>query len=197
MGIHDDICQKLVVSNMALESSMQLIQDARLSSSLKIVSESISDIIEEATSLTFSLSSPVLHELGLVVAIKDYLDREIRKKHGIAFELDGDDHVGDLDDQVKNLLFRISRELLMNVVKHARAGKIKVSVRKRDGGLCISVRDDGVGFKKIQVDSDVSKGTRFGLFSVREQLEQLGGRLEIESEPGRGTTATVVIPLTE
>ena len=54
-----------------------------------------------------------------------------------------------------------------------------------------------MGFKESQAGSKVSQTARFGLFSIREQLEYLGGHLEIESEPGRGTTATVVVPLTK
>jgi len=70
---------------------------------------------------------------------------------------------------------------------------VKVSVRKTGGRLKVSVEDDGVGF----LEADTSKKGRFGLFSAREQLEHFGGRLEIESEPGRGTTATIVIPVEE
>jgi len=68
------------------------------------------------------------------------------------------------------------------------------SVHESGGRLCISVQDDGVGFEEAEA---VSKTTRFGLFSVREQLDYLGGRLKIESKPGRGTTATIVLPLKE
>ncbi len=190
-GMHDSICQKLVVSKMALDSSLQLIGDANVTNSLKIVSESIGEAIEQADSLTFDLSSPALHELGLVTAIGEYLEREIHKKHGIAVELEGDEQLAGLDGQVKNVLFRTTRELLMNVVKHARADKVEVCVRKCDDHLCLSVEDNGAGFYK----SDVAEETRFGLFSINEQLGRFGGRLKLDSRPGRGTKATVRMPL--
>lgn len=193
IGIHDNICQKLVVSKMALDSSLKLISDANVTTSLKIVSESIGDTIEEAASLTFDLSSPILHELGLVAAIGEYLKREIHNKYGIEVELESDDQLGNLTEQAKNLLFRISRELLVNVVKHARARKVKVSVHENDGCLRLSIEDNGVGFKK----EDISKVARFGLFSIQEQLEHFRGQLEIESESGNGTKATAVVPLKE
>ena len=191
VGMHDNICQKLVVSKMALDSSLKLIGDIPAASSLTIVSESIGDAIEEADSLTFSLSSPVLYELGLVAAIKDYLEREIRRKHGIAVELESDIQLCGLKEQVRNVLFRIVRELLVNVVKHARASKVRVCVHKSGDQLELSVKDNGVGFRP----DELGRKARFGLFSVREQLEHFAGRLEIESKPGRGTTATVVLPL--
>ena len=98
-----------------------------------------------------------------------------------------------LQDDVKTCLFRVTRELLTNVVKHARAQRVKVSVRKTPDEIHVTVRDDGVGFNPAEVKGEDSKTVRFGLFSVREQLEYLGGCLIIESKPGRGTVATVII----
>ncbi len=76
----------------------------------------------------------------------------------------------------------------------AQARKVKVSAHESQSQIYVRVQDDGVGFKESQASSKVSQTARFGLFSIREQLEYLGGHLEIESGPGRGTTATVVVP---
>ncbi|UCG58726.1 MAG: ATP-binding protein, partial [Phycisphaerales bacterium] len=93
------------------------------------------------------------------------------------------------------LLFRNVRELLINVVKHARANKIEVRVGSVDGQIQVSVEDDGVGFEPDQVTS-VSSGTSgFGLFSIRQRLEELGGHIEIESRVGRGCRAVMRAPL--
>jgi PAS domain S-box-containing protein len=195
VGLHDSVCQKLVLTKLALESSLNLVSDSKVLASLRIVCEGIGETIEQADSLTFELSNPVLREFGFVVALEKYLTEEIRQKHGIVFELQSDEQLSTLPDEIKNCLFRVTRELLTNVVKHAQAHKIKVSVRKSQSQIYVRVQDDGVGFKESQVSATVSKTTRFGLFSIREQLEYLGGHLEIESEPGQGTTATIVVPL--
>ncbi len=100
-----------------------------------------------------------------------------------------------MPDDIKNCLFRVSRELLTNIVKHARARTIRVSVRRSRGRVRLSIQDDGVGFQDAKAGSKISATSGFGLFSVREQLEHLGGRFEIESGSGRGTTATAVVPL--
>jgi len=197
MGLHDEVCQKLVLTKLALESSLNLISNPNVSASLRIVCAGIGETIEKADSLTFELSNPVLRQLGLVVALEKYLTDEIQKKYGIAYELQSDEHLSKLPEEIKNCLYRVTRELLTNVVKHAHSHKIKVSVRKDCGQIYVGVQDDGTGFKESQASSTVSKTTRFGLFSVREQLEYLGGHLEIESEPGQGTTAKVVVPLTK
>lgn len=139
--------------------------------------------------------TPVLRQLGFVIALEKYLTEEIRQKHGIAFELQSDEQLGTLQDEIKNCLFRVTRELLTNVVKHAQARKVMVSVRESKSQIYVRVQDDGVGFEESQAGAKVSQTTRFGLFSIREQLEYLGGHLEIDSVPGGGAKATVVVPL--
>jgi len=87
------------------------------------------------------------------------------------------------------------RELLLNVVKHAKANKVKVSVRRISSQVSVSVEDDGIGFDPDKVVSTAAREGGFGLFSIRERLEQLGGHLEIKSEPGRGCKVTVTAPI--
>ncbi|MFB0556142.1 MAG: PAS domain S-box protein [Phycisphaerae bacterium] len=197
VGLHDEVCQKLVLTKLALESTLNLVSDSNVLASLRIACEGIGETIVKANSLTFELSNPVLRQLGFIIALEKYLTEEIQQKHGIEYELEGDEQLGTMQDEIKNCLFRVTRELLTNVVKHAQANKIKVSVSKGCGLINVSIKDDGVGFKESEDSEKVSQTTRFGLFSVREQLEYLGGHLEIESEPGRGTAATIVVPQTK
>ncbi|MBA7638791.1 hypothetical protein ES703_46447 [subsurface metagenome] len=197
MGLHDEVCQKLVLTKLALESSLNLVSDSKVLASLRIVCGTIGETIEQADLLTFELSNPVLRQLGFVIALEKYLTEEIRQKYGIEYELESDEQLGTLQDEIKNCLFRVTRELLTNVVKHAHARKVKVSTRESQSQIYVRVQDDGVGFKESQAGAEVSQTARFGLFSIREQLEYLGGHFEIDSVPGRGTTATVVVPLTK
>jgi len=89
------------------------------------------------------------------------------------------------------------RELLVNVVKHANAKNVKVSIRKVDDRICVSVEDDGVGFNVTEVESmaTVTKKAKFGLFSIRERLESVGGHFEIKSKVGQGSKITMTAPL--
>jgi two-component system NarL family sensor kinase len=91
------------------------------------------------------------------------------------------------------LLFRGARELLVNVVKHADASCIHATVGRDDGSVFVTIRDNGVGFDPSAVEPRAGEG-RFGLFSIRERMDFIGGRLEIESEPERGTRATIIAP---
>ena len=197
LGLHDNICQNLVITKVLLESTLRLVSDPGVSRPLKMASGAMSELIEQANSLTFELSNPILHELGFVLAMKKHLTEEIQQKYGIAFELEGDEGLRIPDEEIKSALFRISRELLTNIIKHAQARNVKVSIHKRSNQIRTVIQDDGVGFDSSKVGSEVFKTSRFGLFSIREQLENLGGNFEIESEPGQGTTVTVVVPLGE
>ena len=87
------------------------------------------------------------------------------------------------------------RELLINVVKHSRASKVKVSIGNVDSQIHICVEDNGVGFEPTKVTSVDPKTGGFGLFSIRERLEQLGGRFEIKAAPGTGCRVTIAAPL--
>jgi signal transduction histidine kinase len=145
--------------------------------------------------LTFDLSFPILYELGFEAAVAAWLVDQIQEKHGITTEFEEDKQPKPLDDDVRVLLFRDVRELLINVVKHANAKKVKVSIRKVGSEMYVSVEDDGRGFDTKKVAATAAKKGGFGLFSIRERLEQLGGHLEIESAPGCGTKATLIAPL--
>jgi PAS domain S-box-containing protein len=195
VGLHDEICQKLVFIKLALESSLKSMPDSNLLSQLRILSASIGETIDKISFLIFELSNPVLRELGFVMALKKHLAEEIQQKHKIAFKLEADEQLNIPHEEIKNSLFRITKELLTNIVKHAQAHNVNVSVHKRQNQIRIVIQDDGVGFDTAKVYSDAPGLSRFGLFSVREQLENLGGQFAIESEPHQGTKATLVVPL--
>jgi len=195
VGLHDTVCQKLVLIKLELESSLNLVQAPEVLASIRSACTNIAKLIEATDSFTFDLSNPILNEIGFVAAVERCLERELQRKHAIVCECKCDEHLEPLPEEVKTYLFRITRELLANIVKHASARKVTVSAHRAGNRVRLSVEDDGVGFENAQEGSAVSATGRFGLFSIREQLEHLGGDLRIESEPGRGTTATVLIPV--
>jgi signal transduction histidine kinase len=99
-----------------------------------------------------------------------------------------------LEDAAAGVVFRAVRELLSNVLKHARAPSAKVSLRRSGNQLEIDVEDQGVGFDPETVTASATNGG-FGLFSVREQINRLGGTMEVASRQGRGTSVSLRLPL--
>jgi signal transduction histidine kinase len=98
-----------------------------------------------------------------------------------------------LDEDIRVMLFQMTRELLENVIKHAKAHKIDVSTIKRGRTISISVQDDGAGFDTKILKTEKSKGV--GLFSINERLIQIGGSAEVKSKIGQGTHITITAPL--
>jgi PAS domain S-box-containing protein len=193
--LHDQISQSLVISKIKLDQLRKSSDSDEFNESLKDISNCLGQVIDDTRALTFDLSYPILYELGFEAAVAEWLNDLIQVKHGIKTEFVDDGHKKPLDDDIRVLLFRNVRELLINVVKHAQSKKVKVSIRRIKDNIRISVEDDGIGFDPVEVMSMSAKRAEFGLFSVRERLEQLGGLIEIDSEAGRGTKIMMTAPL--
>ena len=99
-----------------------------------------------------------------------------------------------LDSDIRTILFRNVRELVVNVVKHARANKVSVRLEDRSPSIRIIVEDDGIGFDPRATTQAGIRTGGFGLFSVEELMADLGGSLRIVSEPGKGCTAILSAP---
>jgi signal transduction histidine kinase len=99
-----------------------------------------------------------------------------------------------VDATLSITLFRVAQEALRNVVRHAQAGRVTVSLRGSADGLTLAVRDDGRG---LRTDAATSKRSSLGLLSMRERVSLVGGRLEIVSAPDKGTAVTAWVPAVE
>jgi PAS domain S-box-containing protein len=193
--LHDQITQQLILFKINLGSLRQKELLAELSKPLDEIYEDINQIIQDTRSLTFDLGSPTLYELGLEAAIREWLNEEVQQKHGIKTEFENDAQPKPLDDDVCALLYRSVRELLVNVIKHANARNVKVSVCKEKNNICINVIDDGTGFISGVENFTSNRVGGFGLFSIRERLSYLGGSIEIDSKPSHETRVTLVAPI--
>jgi signal transduction histidine kinase len=99
-----------------------------------------------------------------------------------------------LDPTRRTVLFRVVQEGLTNVADHAQASRVEVSIRKMPDRICMTIRDDGKSFHVKRVLT-AKGGKRLGLVGMRERLEMVGGRFDVESTPGKGTIITAQIPL--
>jgi PAS domain S-box-containing protein len=194
-GLHDNICQRLALSKFNLQLSIKSISDAETLNSLTNICVEIDNIIKDIHLLTFELSNPVLNELGLTAAVEKYLAEEIQEKHGIRFELNSNLKNKELTATIRGCLYRNTHELLWNIVKHARAHQVKVLIHKSADHINVCVEDDGIGFDTGRIAMLPTRNEGFGLFSIREQLEYLGGNIRIESNVGGGTKVTMTLPL--
>jgi PAS domain S-box-containing protein len=193
--LHDQLCQSLALAKIRLDTIRSSGKSKPAEEELMQVSDAMQRLIDQTRLLVFDLSSPILYELGFEAAVAEWLNEQVHDKSGIETEFQDDGQPKSLDDDVRMLLFRNVRELLINVIKHSRASKVKVCIRRVDDSIEITVKDNGIGFNPAEAKTMAAKTAKFGLFSIRESVEQLGGRFEIESKPDAGCTATIAAPL--
>ncbi|MGD0382216.1 MAG: PAS domain S-box protein [Thermoguttaceae bacterium] len=189
--IHDGIAQQVTASLLHLEAFRRLREsDAKTAEkSLETTLDLISQSVDEARRLISGLRPLILDEYGIVEAI-DYLVCENRERSGKQIDFRHDVRFKRLAPPLESAAFRIVQESLSNACRHSRSPIIIVELVQRDDRLHIKVRDQGVGF-----DPNAVEESRFGLRSIRERARLLGGRAEILSAPGSGTSITVELPV--
>ncbi len=195
--LHDQIGQNLALSHIKLQelrSSLEKIGGDGLMGEVDNLCRLLTQTIEETQSLTSRISPPILYDLGLEAAL-EWLTERFSHQHGLLTYFESDRQPKPVDENLKVLLFQAVQELLVNVVKHAHARSLKVSMWRQDDNLNIGVEDDGVGYDPKLPPYRNGKGGGFGLFSIRERLRPLGGKLEIKSEPQGGTEFVLSVPL--
>lgn len=192
--LHDLIGQTLAVSRIKLGTLREMLSSARSVGILDEVREHIEETIRHTRSMVFELSPPALYMIGLGAALEQLAER-IQEKHGLKVDFIDDGLPKPINDETCITLFSGVRELLTNVIKHAQASSIRISLKRKANDIVIEVKDDGIGFT-IKADGSFAKGHGgFGLFSIRERLQHLGGRIEVESRPGKGTRVTLYVPV--
>jgi signal transduction histidine kinase len=139
------------------------------------------------------LSPPVLYELGLSDAIQS-LCEQIQAQHNLRILLMNDFKIHGIEEEIQLLLFRATKELLTNIVKHAGAKQAHVTIQNLGKKIRITVMDDGVGFDVSGIGQVAKRSGGFGLLSIHERLKYLGGLFEIETKKGIGTRVTLVAP---
>ncbi len=194
--MHDRVSQRLAMAKVQMQIAAKSSTDAEVSDKLHKTAEEIGRVIEDAYSLMVELSNPVLYEIGLKAAVESLLKKRIGPEQKIEYVLEADDDDFKMDNVIRVPLYQAVRELLRNVIKHSRANKVVVSIHKADGKVIVEVKDNGVGFNTSRIEKpDTIKAGGFGLFSTKENIEYINGKLEIKSEPGKGTVATITAPL--
>ena len=189
--LHDHLQQFLVAAKIRLT----LLGRAAAAETRQAATE-IAGLVEEALtvsrSLTAELSPPILSEAGVTPAL-EWLAGWMGEKHGLTVALAGEPDLPPGAADVRVLLYEAVRELLFNVVKHAQVPTATVTVRRcPEDQVQIVVADTGVGFDPAPRPP---AGGGFGLFSIRERLELVGGRLDVASAPGQGSRFTLTAPL--
>jgi PAS domain S-box-containing protein len=195
--LHDHLQQTLVLGKLKLGQGKRLARELPACADLMHQLDGVfSEALQYTRSLVADLSPSVLRDHGLPAGLKwlgDYM-----QKHDVTVTVQVPNEDIRLPEDQVVLLFQSVRELLINSSKYAGTGEATVTLQQREERLLIVVRDDGAGFDLAAVPerNDVSPlSSKFGLFSIRERMKALGGWFDLQSAPGQGTTATLILPL--
>lgn len=192
--LHDQLQQILVAAKMRIESLESAGSEQRKSETKEVICL-LDEALANSRSLAVELSPPILAE-GLGRALEWLCGTWIKEKYNLVVIMAVDQAIDACQEDMRNLIFLTVKELLFNVVKHASVKEAAVELAVHDPGtLRVTVRDVGQGFDAARLGRNVTSGSGFGLTSLHERLEILGGSLEIRSGPNRGVEAIILAPM--
>jgi signal transduction histidine kinase len=189
--LHDEAGQTLLLARLQLEM-LERIAPATWEGRAKLTQtrEVVERTIAEIRRILAALSPAVLEQLGLAAAVRQLTTRlhalcPAQVKLRITLP-------GRLERNVETVAYRLVQECYHNIARHSGASHVKVLLRSTDCFLGMRIEDNGVGFN---LDAAMAQRNSFGLAGMRERVTLIGGRFEIRSEPGKGTTVAIRLPL--
>jgi signal transduction histidine kinase len=191
--LHDGPVQELTALSYGLERVDRRIQ-AQSGGALELLDEQkqhLTEVTRTLRNLLSELRPPAIDEHGLAGALKLHGDAFARQtKISVDIYAQVDDRPA---PEVETIVYRITQEALTNVAKHARAGHVWIRLTADRDAVDLTIRDDGVGFDPARAARLLNDG-HFGLAGMRERVQLGGGRLDLDSQPGHGTTIQVALP---
>jgi signal transduction histidine kinase len=191
VDLHDGIAQTLVATQMMLKVLRD--RPEGIPGLIDEVSTNVRSVQERTRTMISDLSPPGLYELGLVPALQ-WLAVHFRSHDQLHVQLTCRVEERNLPVELRILIFKLIRELLRNVVKHAHVDRAAVTVIEGDGRIDVEVQDEGVGFV-WQLDLFGQRAGNFGLWSVAERVSEMGGELNVDTVPGGGARFALSFPL--
>jgi two-component system, NarL family, sensor histidine kinase UhpB len=187
--LHDEVAQSLTALLVQLRVARA---NGQSGDQLAAVAEQLSAIIEEVRALASRLRPPALDMLGLGAAVSAHA-RNVSATSGVRVTTVIDNVDGALPKEAELAMYRLVQEALLNVVRHSDSDEVKLEIRRRNGQVEATVKDQGRGF---ELDSAISNGA-LGLIGMYERAGYVGGKVNIDSAPGQGTTVRIEIPIEE
>jgi signal transduction histidine kinase len=190
--LHDEIGQALTAVKINLQALQRSPGDSagRLAESIAIVDRAL----QQVRNLSLDLRPSLLDDLGLVAALRWYLDRQ-GQRAGLATEFDARPPEIRADAAVETACFRVAQEALTNVVRHAQARRAMLELQRHNGELELTVSDDGIGFDVAAAREKAVRGGSLGLLGMQERVLLMGGRMDIQSARGQGTRLVACLPV--
>ena len=190
--LHDQVGQSLSVTMLAianLRSALDTDNTGEALNQLRLIEGMTEENARAVRNLSLLLRPTMLDDLGLISALR-WLAREVSRSDAIQVDVSADECPEDLPEEHRTCIFRVVQEAVRNACRHAVARHVRIYVRLDDRIIRVSVQDDGKGF-------DPSLEAGLGTLGMHERVQRLGGKLTVDSERGRGTMVSFVLPLPE
>ncbi|WP_072805766.1 sensor histidine kinase [Rhodococcoides yunnanense] len=184
--LHDGPLQNVLAARFDVEEARETSDDPALAAAEAALRETA---IQLRSSVT-SLHPQVLAQLGLSAAVRELVDKmAARAGYEVRAQIEDVGH-----PSCQSLIYKVARELLVNIDKHADASHVSITLRQTDSSIELTVQDDGIGFDTAVLSKRVGEG-HIGLASHYLRVESLGGTFDLTSEPGDGTRVRIALPL--
>ena len=194
--LHDQVGQRMILTKIRLDELISTTTDKSAAQSLLAVETLVDQSLQDIRSLTFQLRPPILATAGLLPAL-EWLVSELKRDYGLSVLIDTngyEDGCCNFRYEIRSSLFQSARELLLNVVKHADVSDALLRLQSNPLQLVISVSDSGKGLP-ASLPPCITNNGGFGLYNLQQNIRFMGGTLQLESVPGFGTTATIMLPV--
>ena len=192
--LHDHLGQELFAIKLQLEQLKKSFPEKGVVNTLENVIDKTNRMMRNMRTMSYELSPPILYELGLKAAL-EWIVEEMSTTHAISITFHDDGEPKPLKETTNVLLFQAVRELLNNVVRHAKAKNVKITLAKDNSMVVVHVSDDGVGFVNGEPDPSREKNQGFGLYSIKERLKYIDGMIDVESKYNHGVNITLKVPI--
>ena len=192
--LHDKLGQALILANFKADELNKQTKNSKHKKIINEITSFIEEAVNESRNITYELSPPVLYEMGLIPAISWKLD-EIEKSNKIKTSLINRSKSYEIEKREQIILYRGIIELLQNVLKHSKAKEVNVSFRLLKNDYRITVADNGIGFDLEDMRDKAVSQKKFGLFSIMERIRYIGGSVEIDTMPRKGTKIIINMPI--
>ncbi|MFO8231569.1 MAG: PAS domain-containing protein [Longimonas sp.] len=195
-AVHDDLLQYLYGIQVQLRMLLDGLDGTGDLDALLVSPEQVDQLMNEAIDaarkLTLDLAPPVLESDGIIEALQ-WLRSHLKKRHAFTVELEDQTEGISCAEEVRTVLFRVTRELLLNACKYANVQAARVHVYTHNHTLHLDVVDDGTGFDPSEALQRSTEGS--GLWKARECLRSIDGTLQVKAKPGEGTHCTIQLPV--
>jgi two-component system sensor histidine kinase UhpB len=194
--LHDDTSGALARVLLNLEMCEELLPEdlAEVRAKMRATSQLTEQTLENVRKLIFDLRPTLLDDLGLAPAVR-WIAKNTLEPVGVQVHFETNAHLGRAAAPVETAMFRIAQEAVTNIARHAEAHHARLSLSLEQSNLVLCIEDDGKGFDVAASERETNGNHHWGLFGLRERVELLGGTLQLKSEPGRGTSLRVEIPV--